>query len=409
MSGSDRIYWAPIVAAQGKVSLSNPDRKIDTKFHGDMLIKGHSDGNKLFVQEIRRFSKASELLTSLGGVISMSGPCQGPRKVSPPADRGKVSFNLHLYYPELQSSDGLSCIPVGTSGLFPPLKQVICEEFRWKPGSLPNSLDITLRFTFPDDKTNGRLFKVVFEREIINLPFQPIADADDNLHEYKALRVRFVILAKNTPPETLRKWIKNWLDEAEKVWTDKGGLTIIKKEIIEHPDYDKKEFPDNPKGFVVTPNTYSSIGQISRPLDVDAITIYLIDRFEPDPDTVIFRNLGNKNDERHDGGFTYCGGTDNAYTVLDVDYNKEKEEGGEGFNEYLLAHELGHVLGLLHPEQKVDGDEKFLKSSKGSIMQAGSHKGGNTRQNLRALEEARFPMSKVLVSQRKFDQWNPDD
>ena len=74
----------------------------------------------------------------------------------------------------------------------------------------------------------------------------------------------------------------------------------------------------------------------------DAVEVYLVDQLT----------------DRPGGAFTYKCGTDDAYVLIDI--------GKAERNKYLLAHEVGHVLGLMHPDGS--GGPAYRNGSTCSVM-----------------------------------------
>lgn len=395
------------------ITLKNGET-IYVNFRGDILVAGSADPSESFnVSQVKRFTRVSEDLDELGGVISMSGPIGEPARVSAPKQFNQTAyFQMYIYYPTLKTKTGDNYTFNELDAFFPPLKVVNCTlnfYLGQKPTSGSATAAIILEFNFPetDHETQGDLadikelqFTMLKNDWPTFVDFKKLkikTNTDQSQpHEFKELAVCFIPLAKKTSKDTLEEMIGQWLAGAREVW-GKAGL-IIKREDNKSPKSNavysneraSKLFNNEEFFYLKEPDDERAICQICRQHDIQAINIYLIDLF----------NYKLKNEKVP--GITHMGGTDSAYVILSVEREKEKP------NKYLLAHELGHVLGLLHPRSE---DPVYQPGSRCSVMEVGKADNilkRNTEKNMRMVEDTRFPLFGVLKSQDKWGSWQPD-
>jgi hypothetical protein len=159
------------------------------------------------------------------------------------------------------------------------------------------------------------------------------------------------------------------IDAACEVWWAKGGIR-------------------NPFGTVSLAQE-AMVGAISS--DASAVEVYLVDRLS----------------DRPGGGITLNCGTSGAFVILEIDKARN--------NRYLLAHELGHVLGLRHPKQPAPpagaACQSYREGSSCSVMTPDSpNSSRNTLNNLGVVEVPGnpLPLGPVLTTLSQLGGWNPD-
>jgi hypothetical protein len=185
------------------------------------------------------------------------------------------------------------------------------------------------------------------------------------------LKVRFVNLSEIAPTggdivprdpdvagaeKTLEELVQEWVDCACKVWWQKGGPKIDPmSEIVPFNSFAAADAEFDawdsditsgretqvPIKFDAYLDTVLPAGDISD-YKSEAIEIYLADSVESSE------------------GVTHNCGSSSAYVILDI----HKAQ----YNKYLLAHELGHVLGLTHPPGLGDACPGFPDGSFCSVM-----------------------------------------
>jgi hypothetical protein len=147
------------------------------------------------------------------------------------------------------------------------------------------------------------------------------------------LHVRFICRSPFPAGETqtsMDNLAQALIDGACRVWWLKGGIML-------EPD-STSVIPDANVPATVTVDVNESMipsGQTTRTRDdPNAVEIYLVE-------SLVGNDFLSPPKPRRSGGVTYGCGTAGAYVILEI--RKAKN------NPYLLAHEIGHVLGIAHP------------------------------------------------------------
>ena len=121
------------------------------------------------------------------------------------------------------------------------------------------------------------------------------------------------------------------IEGACEVWWARGGIRLDPQASIFTPPLPATGYnstkPDGTDIFSVSLSKEADLPvDIPTSVDVDLIEVYLVDKL----------------DDSRGGGVAQQCGSSSAYIVLEIDHLP--------YNRFLLAHELGHVLGLRHPD-----------------------------------------------------------
>ena len=159
--------------------------------------------------------------------------------------------------------------------------------------------------------------------------------------------------------------VQSWINKAGEVWCKKAGIRLVP-----HPKIEKINMPPNP-------------GQ----KDSDYIEVYL--------------TKGTLSEDTN-GGETFGCGTNEAYIILDIDKI--------GTNDFLFAHELGHVLDITHPTGSQCAD--LLKGSRCSVMTPGKEiSNRNTEHNIGVLginQIKNLLLNPPFFKTTSMCKWDPD-
>ncbi len=366
------LYLAQFDAEKGRIILKGEIEERSIVLSGEMLVIAQPDAAQgLIVEEFRRFTLASEPLDKLEGGIVLAGPANKLEfKQGPDGIVDLDPFSVVLFYPLLSQLDS-ACEE--SDAVFPQLERWR-GKLNWQPEQ-KNEAELRTKVTLtltPDEQVKRPIdviqavnFEAVLSFHLLGTQeisgpahkslsgCEPLGESDGN-HERRALMVRFVNLSMiETDLDQLgQKVAQPLIDSACKVWWTKGGVKIVPKK----PDSTEPEIVDLARlnSQAAHLNGRVALGQetalrgmyISTKGIVEesqAVEIYLVDQL---PD-------------RPGGGVTHNCGTNFAYIILEIKKALN--------NTYLLAHEIGHVLGLRHPGQPApEPDDKCKSYREGS-------------------------------------------
>ena len=309
----------------------------------DILVTGQMADDQMFwVYEIRRFAVRSEPLAELGGPLSLAGPAGGAEIEPGPA--GSARCKARLYYRALNE---LGPAYEEHDAIFPHL-EMMGGTFAWQWEEMADEGTVRMRISLTlDEMVNAPLARVwkldlAPEEALRFRSLREGGDGEDTLHslepcdsdapagvayDCRALHVRFVSVSEDEAPDDLKPWVQKWIDSACHVWWEKGGIKIVPYWTIDQRHYPTGlgdtpgDIPLGKETGIILPAINGGVGN-----DTSRIDIYLADWL----------------DSSRWGGVTHDAGSDQAYILLEIERAKH--------NKYLLAHELGHVLGLAHPD-----------------------------------------------------------
>lgn len=390
------IYLARYDDWPGTIVFDDSGQQIETTMLGEILLAGRLDQDQhLIVERIERIALRSQPIEELGGPISIVGPTNEVDHVAGPIGVTET-FDLLLYYPRLaQRSDFTE-----NNMKYPDLEK-INGTLTWDPFPQDDSgkprvgLTLTLNKVKNNYYSNETNFTLRTPDSSWPLPFQPPSNEPyqpakanslaeygnteaataGNTHPVRKLKVRFIAAPSVFGQPDLETHVQTWINEAGEVWCDKGGIVITPQGEIEK--WAEAE-------GLLTPNEMLNRSDTN----LDYIEIYLVE------------NLTSETG----GGATNRCGTNDAFVFLDVSVAKKKP--------YLLAHELGHVLGLYHPGE-CNSEATYRQGSLNSVMvPTPSISPRNTLNNLQVIE----PKPRNVLTPHAFEtdpsnricSWKPD-
>jgi len=341
--------------------------QLDVFFNGHVLVAGFFTDEKFYISDVYRLAAWSDDLLDLGGFLDFTGPLS---HTEPPVTDPEGAFDASMYYPLLGKQ---TTVLEEFDAVFPPLEtlrgQLTLVIFEATEKSLRGSLSLTM--TGDPDNLLGTVRSVLLEK--VELVFQPLIGAgDDKVHHSLAacvglppvglveanfnLTLRFINLSTvpgNNPAagaasHPLESVVQTQINGACEVWWLRAGIKFTPYHVVGQLDI--AEPPTNKKLNGIPPVNQQS----TLPSDVgftvnNAIEVYLVDQL-----------LGTAVDPAGGGGIAFNCGTRDAFVVLEI--------GKAQNNPYLLAHELGHVLRLAHPDEVLAGTAYIAHGSECSVM-----------------------------------------
>jgi len=368
---------------------------------GEILVAGRQTEDKLLsVEGIRRVSVWTEAVKELGGITSLAGPENEIKLVAGPA--GAIDpFDVLLYYPLLGDREP-GCVE--SDAVYPQI-ETMRGRLVWEPEQPDDRGEPRMRVTLIIDNlidkqigavqalTFGPL-ALVFQRVqaqpfvakkansliACNTPAPPGAGS-----VIRELGVRFVSLISPIPA-TLEQLAQEQIDSACKVWWAKCGLKIVPTSLTPGPTIDlanAASLNNYPTGKIAAGQETAVPADAGT--DPSSVNIYLADE--------LTGNLATQT-TRDSGGITHKCRTSQAFIILDIHK--------AAANKYLLAHELGHVVGLRHPGPPDPKHEctgaGITEGSFCSVMVPDSPNSiRNTALNLGVVQSAAIPLGPLMT------------
>ena len=295
---------------------------------------------------------------------------------------------------------GFACLQ--NDSLYPYL-ETMQAKVEWRPvvGETP-ALSLKLTLVEPESTYLGKVRK--FEFSIDRLVFRPLNEPplDEKLHRslsgcvppalnplgshaLRRLNVHFYSLV-NAPD--LEDIAQRQINGACEIWCAKGGLTLTPTsavDVISIPPTISAFYPNGEVAFSQCGSIRSDMGAT----DANRVEIILVNKL------VNLKSGG--------GGLTAFCGTQDALVLLEL--------GEARRNDYLLAHELGHVLGLRHPGPlALFQCQNYREGSYCSLMVPGRpNSARNTANNIGVTEMAAYPLTPpVLETPGGLVDWHAD-
>jgi hypothetical protein len=336
------LYLARFEKASAMVNLQVGN--VDAFFTGFVIVAGVLEGDALTVTELRQISAWGDELPDAGGYLDFAGPKRDPEK---PAFDITGPFAARMYYPLLGKEE-----PVlqELDAVYPYLETLSGEinlEILDAGGDfLTGRLSLNLSAD-PDNKL-GAVTGVVLEG--LELEFKLLSGSGETPthHSLSAcgaappggnqpiynLTLRFISMstvqanqpAANALAHPLENIVQTQIEGACEVWWMNAGIKIVPYQVGGQLDIVEANAKNNGNWLVDDAGLPAFAGQAIN----SAIEVYLVDDLQ---DSGVFSAFG--------GGVTFGNRTRDAFIVLEI--------GKAENNRYLLAHELGHVLGLVHP------------------------------------------------------------
>ncbi len=364
---------------------------------GEILVEGGTEtGSDLSTGVFRRVSLWSDPAEELHGVVALAGPIEAPRYNPEPFSTLKP-FEMWLYHSKLRS---LPPICTESDATYPPLERT-SGRLEWKLVEADESGGRgTLTITLEQVGESGAEFiekvilpptDVAFRRVEEQRPYKQTqansivacggsAPAGAG-HDCRALFVRFIHLSRAGAPGTnLEPLAQQLIDNACAVWWQKGGIKLVPfvpdgqvHATVEVVNVSAQVYtcPGNPQSVCVALAQELSVGAVSP--SPDAVEVYFVDRLSDEPG----------------GGITHLCRTVDAFVILEI----EKAWN----NKYLLAHELGHVLGLAHPDG--GGCPGTAAGAQCSVMVPDTpNSARNPASNFAVVDTLSVPLGSVFVS-----------
>jgi len=346
------LYLARIGRLPGTLALNDGTTR-DVTFTGEMIVAAvPSEDGRLKINTIRRLSLwTTEPIDELHGQLVIAGPLGQIALALDPATAGDADpFDVHLSYPLLNELEPL-CTEFDAH--FPQL-EALRGRMDWdslpgqgegRRGEVRLRLELDQLFVAADgaglvialraESSDQPLLFMLLGAEALAVPFTtpplapcigaPAAAVGTNNYPRYEIRLRFVSHAAPATPQTqVEDIVRRQLAGACEVWWIKGGIKLLPAANV--------EFPVGAAPSSLSSTQHAAPVTAADPMN-SQVEVYLVDALEsmePLTGTVI-----------KIGGIAYNCRTQQAYIILTL---REARH-----NPFLLAHELGHVLGVTHP------------------------------------------------------------
>lgn len=387
-----QIYLAQFEGINGELTLQNGDQ-VEIQWRGEMLLDMQkNDEGRWNVQSFREIALNSSSVEALSGAISIAGP-RDDFKAEYSSSREVIPVNMRGYYPFLNNF-GPACKE--SDATYPLLERFLGEVMINIMDEAQNESEVKVEIFIKQESSNennfeGLLQSCSFGPTLLNFKPLPTQPPSENLHHslvtcmvpppggtghiHKKLNLRFVSLLSPQPlMSNLELWVQELIEGACTVWWSKGGIKIDPQSTI-----DLGSFLDGIIPLLQETAVPTNVGQ-----DTNRIDIYLVEQLVARPG----------------GGVTQACGTNSAYILLEM--------GKARNNKYLLAHELGHVLGLYHPGGSPDCSE-FREGSFCSVMVPDRpNSSRNTSNNLEVIETPSYPLTFPILQTISIGGWAVD-
>jgi hypothetical protein len=382
------------------VAFTNDEETEAYYLGGEILLQGRVEGERFSIKRVQRVALYGALLDSSRkgdiGTISLAGPLEEAALESNPIGL-RATMNLQLHYHALSDEPLYGQRDV----VFPSVEtlnimlqfteaRVLSEqEVEVMVESLESGLTIEIlglvrRLTI---KSTPVLFRL--PGSLVDLPegyealwaCDPITSCDTGPHpdaQARLLPLKFVNVSSATPANLLKAWQEGVKGICE-VWGKKAALVIVDPIIDLNPGLSSNYRVIDYRDPSVPGDEQNTLARDYDPASFEPpgyVEVYLIDQLN---------NTG--------GGCTIHPGVAESYCIVAVPNLL--------VDKYILAHEIGHVFGLEHP----DGFGTNIGSF-GSVMDDNVLGAINTQQNCNILDSA--TLNPLIVTMGTMDCCQPD-
>jgi hypothetical protein len=377
---------------QAKGTIQTDVDKLSAIFQGEVLIYGHAEGDIFIIERMRRVVIYGWAIDQQAdpriGVLSLAGRST-ESKLNRGLGEGAIEeLALLLHYAALTNK--LPPLYESDDAMFPQVEQAL-GRLTWEQEGPADDHTVQLELTFDFgtlvDKKLGIVQGVSFDR--ITVPFnragtgaprpKPHFSLQSNCPtstapcgeetQTRVLPIKFVSFSELRTLAEVEAICQNQINGVCEVWRNKAALDLSVQATIDEGTEDQKA------DFSAPDRTQESSLDLTGFASGDSIEVYVVDELV----------------NRSGGGMAYGCGWGGAYCILDLNVATA--------NPRLLAHELGHIIGLDHP-----GSSACYPGSSGSIMEPTGTGGGvivpnpdiNTRFNCRIFTDLPEPLSGAL-------------
>jgi hypothetical protein len=403
----ESVYVGHIVETKG--TLQTDAHIVPLTMWGEVLVYGHLEDGVFVVEHLRRIALYGSVVDPYKddpiGVLSLVGPLN---QLAMDAGYTGTTHDLQLQLHYAALSSELPPRYEEEDALYPQV-ETIAAKLSWAQVGKSELSGVSLEIKFDANDLLDRKLGIVHTVALdpIVVPFYPIQSDGDRPAQHhsfsphcppppvgpcvptlkRRLPLRFVNLSTAADAEAI---CQQQIDGACEIWRNKGALDLeIEAEMIETDSDQKASYSVLERSDEFSLKTLADSNNALYATTTQ-VEIYVIDEFVVD----------------HGGGYTYYGGVAEAFCILEVGLNTHHTSTART-NRNLLAHELGHVLGLAHP----DGRQGSVPSSLHSVMRPGNpNPSANTLFNCRIFTDrpGEPPHNPIVMTTNQADCFRPD-
>jgi hypothetical protein len=368
------------------------DKEIN--FGGEMLFYGQSEGDDFVVEELRRLAlvgRSPDPEDGLG-VIALAGPVQIAELAPGPEGRAETLL-MELSYQALSNLDA----PERAADVEFPRVELFATDMNWawrRDGALAES-QVGLRLDFEHTRVefrDGDLEPVIdqFALEPVDVSYdlagtgeEPVSSAKHNSLQVteclqdtvrppcgqdletvvRQVPIRFVNVSSKRSWQ-LERVCEKQINTLCEVWWSKAVLNVVVEPDIEDRSAQLSRFKNI--SALQQQKELSTEYERLNPSSSNVVEVFLVDKLDFDD---------------VDGAVCLDAGKGRAFCILEE--GKLPQPGVVHTRDFLLAHEMGHVLGITHPSGKPPifypgpgGRPKNYIGSSNSVLDPAASAGG---------------------------------
>lgn len=411
---TEGLYVGRLVGAGGAVQTATG--AFPLRLWGEILFYNQPDADAFAVQRVRRVALCGSFTEHIDDdpirVLSLVGPLGAP-EIEPGHTSKAHGLQLQLHYHALSKElpPRFECKNRECRDAVFPQVEKFAATLTWTPADQPESTAVWLEVRLSADELIDEKLGVVQSVTLdpIVVPFYPNGPREDRPATHHSLSPHcppppvgacistqkrilplcFINLSRAADVEEV---CQRQIDGICEVWRNKGALDLrVTVNLVEATEGQKTNFAELGE---IGESMLSDLRDANNVLyaSTTQIEVYVVDRF--------LMNRG--------GGVAYDCGQASAFCILEMGDPHAPLASTARTNKYLLAHELGHVLGLAHPNEAADD---VAPGSPHSIMEPGNpNPNANTLFNCRIFTDRpnHLPHNCIVETTNQPDCFRPD-